>query len=159
MNEYRQINRHIRKDGWFVELPSTDKLLYLYLLSNGLSTLSGRYDIPLRVIEFETGLDRETIAAALGRFDRDHRATYALGRIHLFWMPHPRNHPFIDILERDYFTCRYCGDPNATHVDHIIPKCQGGTDDPDNLVSACEHCNCSKGGRTPEEAGMRLINA
>jgi hypothetical protein len=60
------------------------------------------------------------------------------------------------ILERDAHTCRYCGEP-ATHVDHIAPRIQGGSDDHDNLVAACESCNKGKGGRTPEQAGMELL--
>jgi len=61
------------------------------------------------------------------------------------------------VLERDSYQCQYCG-AEANHVDHIIPRCQGGSDDLDNLVAACEHCNCSKGGRTPEEAEMEMID-
>jgi len=62
------------------------------------------------------------------------------------------------VLERDGFTCAYCGD-EANSVDHIIPRSQGGTDDLDNLVAACMQCNCSKGARTPDEAGMEFVDA
>jgi hypothetical protein len=55
-----------------------------------------------------------------------------------------------DILARDDGACAYCGAP-ADHVDHVIPRHQGGTDDPANLVAACMPCNTSKGPRTPEE--------
>ena len=54
--------------------------------------------------------------------------------------------------------CVYCGAP-AAHMDHLVPKAQGGTDDPANLVPACAKCNLTKGARTPEEAGMELIDA
>ena len=64
----------------------------------------------------------------------------------------------VQVLIRDDHACRYCDEP-ATHVDHIIPRCQGGTDDFDNLAAACQHCNLSKGGRTPEQAGMDLRDA
>lgn len=46
--------------------------------------------------------------------------------------------------------CAYCG-ARATCADHIIPRCQGGTDDYANLTPACGPCNGSKGGRTPEQ--------
>jgi len=59
------------------------------------------------------------------------------------------------ILRRDEYLCQYCGAP-AQHVDHVIPRCQDGTDDPDNLVAACIFCNLTKSGRTPEQAGMEL---
>ena len=62
------------------------------------------------------------------------------------------------VLERDDYTCQYCERP-AEHVDHIIPRCQGGGDGMDNLVAACASCNLSKGGRTPEQAGMTLLEA
>ncbi len=39
----------------------------------------------------------------------------------------------LTILNRDGWVCHYCGNP-ANSVDHIVPKSQGGTDDPRNLV-------------------------
>jgi hypothetical protein len=63
------------------------------------------------------------------------------------------------IFERDAYTCRYCGatpDRKALVPDHVIPKVQGGTDDTENLVTSCYSCNAAKGGRTLEQAGMRL---
>jgi 5-methylcytosine-specific restriction endonuclease McrA len=41
--------------------------------------------------------------------------------------------------------------------DHIIPRCQGGSDSWTNVVTACRSCNQKKDGRTPEEAGITLI--
>lgn len=51
------------------------------------------------------------------------------------------------ILQRDGFTCQYCGQraPNVVlQVDHRIPSSQGGTDDDANLVTACFACNVGK---------------
>jgi 5-methylcytosine-specific restriction endonuclease McrA len=61
-----------------------------------------------------------------------------------------------DVYERDNFTCRYCGDRRRLTCDHVIPFIQGGPTTLDNLVTCCKSCNSSKGGRTPEEAGMEL---
>lgn len=47
--------------------------------------------------------------------------------------------------------CAYCGAPDAKHIDHVIPRCQGGTDDLANLARACARCNARKGPRTPEQ--------
>ena len=33
----------------------------------------------------------------------------------------------------------------ALHIEHIVPKIHGGTDDPDNLALACIDCNLHKG--------------
>jgi hypothetical protein len=51
------------------------------------------------------------------------------------------------ILNRDCFTCRYCG-RSAPHVvlevDHVEPVSRGGSNHPDNLVTACWECNRGK---------------
>lgn len=56
-----------------------------------------------------------------------------------------------EILRRDNHTCRYCGDtaPNvALKVDHVIAVALGGTDEPGNLVTACQDCNSGKSSMT-----------
>ena len=63
---------------------------------------------------------------------------------------------FRGILDRDEFTCQYCN-KRATTVDHVVPRGQGGSSSPTNLVAACLHCNQKKGNRTPEQAGMPLL--
>jgi len=47
------------------------------------------------------------------------------------------------ILERDNYTCGYCGN-EATSVDHILPRALGGTHDPGNLIACCTPCNSRK---------------
>lgn len=61
------------------------------------------------------------------------------------------------VLKRDRYVCQYEGcSERATTVDHVLPLCQGGKTSWQNLVAACLPCNQRKGGRTPEQAGMRL---
>lgn len=56
------------------------------------------------------------------------------------------------ILKRDGFTCRYCKSKDAElTVDHVLPVSLGGTDEPENLIAACEPCNQGKGS-TPLDA-------
>ena len=65
-----------------------------------------------------------------------------------------------NIYARDSNRCQYCGRTFATKeltLDHIKPRVQGGGNSWTNLVCACVKCNARKGGRTPEQAGMRLI--
>jgi hypothetical protein len=55
-----------------------------------------------------------------------------------------------DVLECDGFRCRYCGATSEDAklvVDHVIPVVEGGTNDLDNLVTACHPCNAGKGKR------------
>jgi hypothetical protein len=52
-----------------------------------------------------------------------------------------------DILERDDFTCRFCGrraPETELEVDHLHPRSKGGSDEPSNLVAACRTCNQGK---------------
>ncbi len=65
-----------------------------------------------------------------------------------------------NIFARDKNKCQYCGKKVPTSelsLDHVIPRTQGGTSNWKNIVCACTNCNKRKGGRRPEEAGMRLI--
>lgn len=47
--------------------------------------------------------------------------------------------------------CEYCGLPQAAepffayHVEHIVARQHGGSDDAENLALACYHCNARKG--------------
>jgi 5-methylcytosine-specific restriction endonuclease McrA len=65
-----------------------------------------------------------------------------------------------NIYARDGNRCQYCGKKFQTcelSLDHIIPRSRNGTSSWENLVCCCLRCNVRKGGRTPAEAGMRLI--
>lgn len=69
-----------------------------------------------------------------------------------------------EVFKRDQFACQYCGaHPPAVilHVDHIHPVAEGGTNDTDNLVTACAACNGGKGARllgvTPDSLANRAV--
>jgi 5-methylcytosine-specific restriction endonuclease McrA len=65
-----------------------------------------------------------------------------------------------EIFRRDNHTCQYCGHKSSNPtIDHVMPRHRGGQHTWSNLVTACPACNRKKGGRTPQEAGMRLIRA
>jgi 5-methylcytosine-specific restriction endonuclease McrA len=62
-----------------------------------------------------------------------------------------------EIFRRDNYTCQYCGNHyNDLTLDHVVPRHRGGAHTWENLVSACRQCNHRKGGRTPDEARMKL---
>ena len=63
-----------------------------------------------------------------------------------------------EILRRDEYTCQYCGQKvSYLTIDHVIPRRLGGSHSWENLVAACPSCNHHKGGRTAEQAQMRLL--
>lgn len=65
-----------------------------------------------------------------------------------------------NIFARDKNLCQYCGKHFPTSelsLDHILPRSQGGGSTWENLVCCCTKCNATKGGRTPEQASMKLV--
>lgn len=65
-----------------------------------------------------------------------------------------------NIYLRDDFSCQYCGDAFAAKeltFDHVMPRSRGGLTEWSNVVAACAPCNLFKANRTPQEAGMPLI--
>lgn len=64
-----------------------------------------------------------------------------------------------NLFARDRNRCQYCGKyfpTNELSIDHVTPRAHGGQDTWENLVCACVRCNARKGGRTPEQANMKL---
>jgi 5-methylcytosine-specific restriction endonuclease McrA len=81
----------------------------------------------------------------------------------LFYDRLPRNEVKFNrrnIFARDKNRCQYCGNRYPTSelsLDHVIPRSMGGKSAWANMVCACTGCNVKKGGRTPKEAGLSLI--
>ena len=65
-----------------------------------------------------------------------------------------------NLYARDGNRCQYCGTHFPTReltVDHVVPRVLGGQHSWTNLVCACVPCNARKGGRTPQQASMKMI--
>jgi 5-methylcytosine-specific restriction endonuclease McrA len=65
-----------------------------------------------------------------------------------------------NVYARDGNTCQYCGRRLPRHelnLDHVLPRSQGGLSTWENIVCSCHACNRRKGGRTPEQSGIRLL--
>jgi 5-methylcytosine-specific restriction endonuclease McrA len=65
----------------------------------------------------------------------------------------------INIFRRDGGACQYCTKKfsrSELTIDHVVPRSQGGRSVWDNVVCCCVDCNRKKGGKTPEQARMRL---
>jgi 5-methylcytosine-specific restriction endonuclease McrA len=66
----------------------------------------------------------------------------------------------INIFTRDGFKCQYCGERftmRDLNYDHVVPRKQGGVTTWENIATCCYPCNERKAGRTPEQAGMKLL--
>lgn len=65
-----------------------------------------------------------------------------------------------NIYARDKNHCQYCGKKLSSEeltYDHVTPKSAGGKTEWSNIVTCCMECNRKKGGKTPAEAGMKLL--
>lgn len=109
----------------------------LFTIRGGVNAVSGRRSV----------IRLESIIATYGKNPR-------LG---LEYVP-PLNN--LTLFRRDAFLCMYCGEHfkrRELSRDHVVPFNQGGKDKWSNVVAACKRCNNHKAGRTPEEAGMKLL--
>jgi 5-methylcytosine-specific restriction endonuclease McrA len=81
----------------------------------------------------------------------------------LFYDRLPRNEVKFNrrnIFARDKNRCQYCGKRFPTSelsLDHVIPRSMGGKSNWENMVCSCTKCNVIKGGRTPKQAGLTLV--
>ncbi len=64
------------------------------------------------------------------------------------------------VFARDEHRCQYCGrrfPSSELSLDHVTPRSRGGITSWENVVCSCVGCNVKKGGRTPQEAHMKLV--
>jgi len=77
----RSVNTRFWDDAYIQGLTPTDKLLFLYLLTNTLTNLIGIYEITQKRMEFDTGIGSQMIRKGLERFERDKKVFYVDGYI------------------------------------------------------------------------------
>lgn len=83
-----------------------------------------------------------------------------LRRVRIARRIHPIPFSRANIYLRDRYQCQYCSHRfSATELtfDHVTPASLGGRKDWENIVTCCIPCNRKKGGRSPEQAGLKLI--
>ncbi|QNG60365.1 replication protein [Bacillus sp. PAMC26568] len=68
MAKYRQVHVEFWQDGFVLDLTPEEKYFYLYLMTNSKTSQCGVYELPLRIIETETGYNRETVNKLIQRF-------------------------------------------------------------------------------------------
>lgn len=64
------------------------------------------------------------------------------------------------LFRRDNHLCLYCGESFSDRLltrDHVVPISAGGTDDWENVVTACRPCNQRKDNHRLEDLGWSLL--
>jgi hypothetical protein len=72
----RSVNTRFWDDSWVQGLTTSERLIFLYLLTNPLTNILGIYEISYRRIVFDTGIKEEIIKKALKRFEKDKKAFF-----------------------------------------------------------------------------------
>lgn len=65
-----------------------------------------------------------------------------------------------NVYEFFSYRCAYCAKKCTAKeltYDHVLPSSRGGLTNWSGVVAACYPCNSKKRNRTPEEAGMKLL--
>ena len=68
MSKQRMVNTKFWNDSYIAELDPIEKLLFLYFLTNEHTNISGTYELPLKIIGIETGIDKEMLVKIINRF-------------------------------------------------------------------------------------------
>lgn len=97
MSKERYLNTKFWDDNYIVNLDPTEKLLFIYLLTNPLTNIIGIYEIAIRRIAFDTGIDQDMVLKILDRFERDNKIKYSQGYIVIRnFIKHQKNNPSIN---------------------------------------------------------------
>ncbi len=73
---YRQVYTTFWQDPFVLELTPEGKYFYLYLMTNSKTKQCGCYELPMKVMEFETGYNRETLEKLIQIFVENEKIRY-----------------------------------------------------------------------------------
>ena len=89
MSKNRYVNTAFWTDPYVMDLDPSEKLLFLYLLTNPLTNIAGVYELPLKRVSFDTGFDADMVTKMLAQFEKDDKLLYADGWVALQnWSKH-----------------------------------------------------------------------
>lgn len=70
MSTQRYIDTSFWDDAWVQELDPSEKLLYIYLLTNPLTNIAGVMELTVKRMCFDTGFNSDTVGHILSKFER-----------------------------------------------------------------------------------------
>lgn len=124
MARYRQVHTEFWQDGFVLDLTPEEKYFYIYLMTNSKTTQCGIYELPKRIIETETGYNRETVEKLLQRFvdygkieyDEKTREIMMINWIKYNWINSPK---VISLINKELKEIK-----NIGFVYHFITLCK-----------------------------------
>ena len=96
MAKSRIINTRFWIDDYISGLDPIEKLLFLYFLTNPATEICGVYEIPLKTIATDTGIDKEMVEKVIKRFSKDNKILYSKGWVAIVnFVKHQSSNPSI----------------------------------------------------------------
>jgi DnaD/phage-associated family protein len=77
----RMVDTSFWDDSYIISLDPIEKLLFIYFLTNPLTNIAGVYEITLKRVAFDTGIDRDTVLKILDRFEEAGKIYYRDGYV------------------------------------------------------------------------------
>lgn len=81
MSKLRSVSTSFWSDPFIEDLTPNEKLLFLYLISNDKTNMLGIYEVSIKKISFDTGLNKDVIEKALKEFERLSKVKYIKNHI------------------------------------------------------------------------------
>lgn len=98
MATQRLVNTNFWRDSYVINLDPIEKLLFLYFLTNPATTLAGVYEVDVRLVALDTGIDRDMVVKIMARFCKDGKMYYEKGWLILMnFVKHQRLNPSIKL--------------------------------------------------------------
>jgi hypothetical protein len=79
MAKTRVVNTRFWVDDYTSNLDPIEKLLFLYFLTNPATEICGIYELPLKTVALDTGIDKDMVERILKRFAKDKKIYYSNG--------------------------------------------------------------------------------
>jgi hypothetical protein len=83
MSKQRYVDTKLWSDSYISKLDPIEKLLFIYLMTNERTSLAGIYELPLKYMSVETGIESSMLENILSRFERDNKVVMFEGWVRL----------------------------------------------------------------------------
>lgn len=98
MAKQRIINTRFWIDDYTSNLDPIEKLLFLYLLTNTATEICGVYELPLKIMAVDTGIDKDMVEKILKRFEKDSKILYIDGWVCIInFTKHQTKNPSVEL--------------------------------------------------------------
>ena len=71
MSKQRYLDTKFWSDSYIEKLDPVEKLLFIYLMTNERTNLAGIYELPIKYMSVETGIERSMLENIIARFEKD----------------------------------------------------------------------------------------